>query len=60
MASNFTQHFFKSTSSVFTHVDEITFHGIQQDILHVTNDQKLFCSMPEVSIKVYHSSHSFH
>lgn len=46
MASNFTQHFFESTSSVFTHVDEITFDDVQQGILHVTNDQKLFSSMP--------------
>jgi len=48
MDGDFIQHFFKSTSSVLTHVDEITFDGILRDILHVMNDQKQSCSVPEV------------
>lgn len=48
MAGNFSQQFFKSTSSAFTYVDKITFHGVQKDILHKMNDQKLFFSMPEI------------
>lgn len=48
MAGNFCEQFFKSNSSAFTHVDKITFHGAQKDILHKMNDQNLFFSMPEI------------
>lgn len=55
MAGDFCQQFFKSTSSAFIHVDKITFHGVQKDILHKTNDQNLFFNAR--SINIYTSLH---
>lgn len=38
---------------MFTHVDAITFHGVQHDILYASNEQKQFRTLPDIILPIH-------